>query len=264
MTKRGTLDLPVSGPEPQYPIESVDNALKIIHLLGSRSELRLTEVAEALGVASSTAHRLLAMLQYRGFVRQDAGTKAYRAGSALSTVSFSILQRFDVREAVRPLLARLNEEFQETVHLVALDGALVRFLDAIESPRAVRVASRLGQVMAANCTSSGKAMLAGLSSSEVHRIFPADQLDVVTDRSIGTRTGLERALEAVRDVGYATSNQESEEGVRSVAAAFPPGSLPMRLAVNVSVPADRMNKATEKRLGERLVTELCAHGAAMM
>ena len=128
------------GPTPQYPIESVDNALKIIHLLGARPELRLTEVAEALGVASSTAHRLLAMLQYRGFVRQDAASKTYRAGGALSSVSFAILQRFDVREAVRPLLRRLNEEFSETVHLATLDGAQVRFIDAIESTKAVRVA----------------------------------------------------------------------------------------------------------------------------
>jgi hypothetical protein len=52
-----------AGRVPQYPIESVDNALKVLLLLGERSELRLTEVSEYLGVASSTAHRLLAMLQ---------------------------------------------------------------------------------------------------------------------------------------------------------------------------------------------------------
>src|SRR5947208_17058840 len=98
MSSSGQSFAPVRGPAPQYPIESVDNALRILLLLGERSELRLTEVAEFLGVASSTAHRLLAMLQYRGFIRQEARSKAYRPGTALTGVAFSILQRFDVRE----------------------------------------------------------------------------------------------------------------------------------------------------------------------
>ena len=56
---------------PQYPIESVDNALKLLLLLGEQPQIRLSEATRYLGVASSTAHRLLAMLSYRGFVRQD-------------------------------------------------------------------------------------------------------------------------------------------------------------------------------------------------
>ncbi|MGB8391431.1 helix-turn-helix domain-containing protein, partial [Mycobacterium sp.] len=54
------------GPVPQYPIESVDNALRVLMMLVERSEIRLTEVSSHLSVASSTAHRLLAMLAYRG------------------------------------------------------------------------------------------------------------------------------------------------------------------------------------------------------
>ncbi|MEV0636029.1 helix-turn-helix domain-containing protein, partial [Streptomyces sp. NPDC050619] len=138
-----------SGPAPQYPIESVDNALRVLLLLGERNELRLTEVAQYLGVATSTAHRLLAMLTYRGFIRQAERGKAYVPGTALTGVAFSILQRFDVRQALHPFLERLNAQLQETVHLGVLDGTTVRFVDALESPRAVRVASRLGQSMPA-------------------------------------------------------------------------------------------------------------------
>src|SRR5437588_9597981 len=150
MKKSGVEPVPAtSGPAPQYPIESVDNALKILLLLGERSDLRLTEVAEYLGVASSTAHRLLAMLQYRGFVRQEARTKEYLPGTALTGVAFAVLRRFEVRETMRPFLERINRELAETVHLGSLEGAMVRFIDAIESPRPVRVASRLGMSLPA-------------------------------------------------------------------------------------------------------------------
>src|ERR1700742_3287633 len=126
---------PVAGPPvPQYPIESVDNALKVLLLLGERDELRLTEVSEYLGVASSTAHRLLAMLQYRGFVRQNPRTRGYLPGASLTGVAFSILRRYDFRGALRPQLEALNTALRETVHLGLLDGATVRFVDSIESP----------------------------------------------------------------------------------------------------------------------------------
>src|ERR1700679_14907 len=97
------------GAAPQYPIESVDNALRVLLLLGERPSLRLTDVSQYLGVASSTAHRLLAMLQYRGFVRQETATRSYVPGPTLDALAFSVLRRLDVRSRARPILEQLNK-----------------------------------------------------------------------------------------------------------------------------------------------------------
>lgn len=238
------------GPRPQYPIESVDNALRILLLLGERSELRLTEVADYLGVASSTAHRLLAMLHYRGFVRQDSRSKVYVPGTTLTGVAFSILQQFDVRKTLRPFLEELNEKTGETVHIAILDGTTVRFIDAIESPRAVRVASRLGRSMPANCTSTGKAMLASLPVERLHQLYPDEELPALTEHSIHTRTALERELAGIRRRGYATSSEESEEGVSSVSVAFPAERSALRLAFNTAMPVGRVKRPEVKRIAE--------------
>jgi DNA-binding IclR family transcriptional regulator len=252
MKKSSAPDPGPSGSRPQYPIESVDNAMQILLLLGERSELRLTEVAKYLGVASSTAHRLLAMLQYRGFVRQDGRSKAYVPGSALTGVAFSILQRFDVRQQLRPFLEELNRETGETVHLGVLDGATVRFIDAVESPRAVRVASRLGRSMPAHCTSTGKALLTTLSTTQLHQLYPEEELAGLTEHSVRSRSDLEKEIAVIRRRGYATSSEESEEGVSSVAVAFP-GELPSpRLAFNTAVPVGRISRTDVKRIGELL------------
>ncbi|MEV6902786.1 IclR family transcriptional regulator [Amycolatopsis sp. NPDC051372] len=230
---------------PQYPIESVDNALKLLLLFGERSEVRLAEVSEYLGVASSTAHRLMAMLLYRGFVRQNPATKAYEPGTALTGVAFSILERFDFRQVLRPYLERLNAELRETVHLGVLDGTSVRFVDAIESPQAVRVGSRLGSSLPASSTSSGKAMLAGLSTDQLRVLYPDERISGLTDRSIRTRGDLEAELGRVRERGYATSAEESEAGVSSVAVAFPVTVGAGRISFNVAVPASRMPESQQ-------------------
>src|ERR1700756_980157 len=191
----GSADEPTADSlAPQYPIESVDNALKLLLLLGEQPQIRLSEATRYLGVASSTAHRLLAMLTYRGFVRQDPVSKAYLPGPALSGVAFAIFSRIDIQRSAAPIMRNLSEQLRESIHVGMLDGANVHFVAAVEGPAAVRVASRLGRTMPAHCTSTGKALLAQLSEPELRQLLPNQQLERVTPRSIGSRKELEAEL----------------------------------------------------------------------
>ncbi|WP_407687879.1 IclR family transcriptional regulator [Mycobacterium sp. HUMS_1102779] len=228
---------------PQYPIESVDNALKLLLLLGERPQIRLSEATRYLGVASSTAHRLLAMLAYRGFVRQDPATKAYLPGPSLTGVAFAIFGRIDIQGAATPIMRGLSDQLGETIHVGMLDGAAVRFVAAVEGPAAVRVASRLGRTMPAHCTSTGKAMLAQLPQPELRQLLPRERLERITSRSIGDRAELEAELSRIRDRGYAVNREESEEGVASVAVPIPTRAPGLRLALNAAAPQHRLDSA---------------------
>jgi DNA-binding IclR family transcriptional regulator len=228
---------------PQYPIESVDNALKLLLLLGERPEIRLSEATRYLGVAPSTAHRLLAMLAYRGFVRQDPVSKAYLPGPSLTGVAFAIFGRLDIQRTAAPIMRSLSEQLRESIHVGMLDGANVHFVAAIEGPAAVRVASRLGRTMPAHCTSTGKVMLAQLSEIELRQLLPGETLDRVTQHSIGSRTELEAELSRIRERGYAVNREESEDGVASVAVPIPTRAPGVRLALNAAAPQNRLDSA---------------------
>jgi IclR family transcriptional regulator, acetate operon repressor len=253
---------PDSATPPQYPIESVDNALKLLLLFSEQAVVRLTDASGYLGVAASTAHRLLAMLQYRGFVRQDPATKAYAPGPALTVIAASINRRSDVRARARPVLEKLNVDLNETITLGRLEGRAVNFVDSVESNQTVRVVSRAGQVMPANCTSTGKAMLSELSAAELHRLFPDERLDTMTKNSIATRTELEVDLDRIRRRGYATSAEENEEGVASVAVPVPAHG-DARYAINVSVPVSRMTAAAKTRFATALQSGAAELGALL-
>lgn len=232
---------------PQYPIESVDNALRLLLLVGERRSIRLTDASTYLKVASSTAHRLLAMLTYRGFLAQNPQTRVYEAGPTLDRVATSVLRRQDVREQARPILERLAMETGETIHLGRLEGREVHFLDSVESSRAVRVGSRLGRFMPAHCTSTGKAMLATMSDDQLRDLYPQDDLEQLTPKSIGTFGELMKEIEKIRRVGHAVSVEESEEGVSSLAMALSSRNMPRPIAVNVSSPTSRTGAADRKR-----------------
>jgi DNA-binding IclR family transcriptional regulator len=237
---------------PQYPIESVDNALRILLLLGEQRSIRLTDVSEYLGVASSTAHRLMAMLVYRGFVRQAEGSRAYEPGPSLTTIAFSVLRQVDVRARMHPFLERLAAGLGETVHLSRLDGSTVSFVDAVESPRAVRVGSRLGMTMPAHCTSSGKALLSTLDDAAIRVLYPHEKLpSALTPQSVTKRTVLLQQVADARRDGFAISEQESEEGVASV--SVPLGEYGgARYALNVSTPEGRMTDQARAEIAAEL------------
>lgn len=239
------------GPPPQYPIESVDNALRLLLLFESQPSIRLTDASNYLGVASSTAHRLMGMLLYRGFVRKNPATRAYEPGQALSSIAFAIRRQVDVRTLVRPVLEQLFQQTGETVHFARLERTDAQFLDAIESSRAVRVGSRQGVTLPANCTATGKAMLSRLTQEQLRALYPNKELPRLTGNSITSRADLEAELDKIRRIGYATSKEESEDGVTSVAVAIagPSGTL---YGINVSVPAHRMSDELRAELGSML------------
>ncbi|WP_228045252.1 IclR family transcriptional regulator domain-containing protein [Rhodococcus pyridinivorans] len=114
------------------------------------------------------------------------------------------------------------------------------------------VANRLGRNMPAHCTSTGKALLAMLTDDELHLLYPDERLIQLTPHSLGTRTELLDAVRTIRSRGFASSKEENEEGVASLAVALASTRSP-RLAVNASLPLSRMSSATEQDILTRLV-----------
>lgn len=200
---------------------SVDNALRLLQLVGERQALRVAEAADLLAVARSTAHRLLAALRRRGFVVQDRPNGAYRPGPALYEVGLAAVSRIDIRRVARPVLDRLCETTQETVSLAVLEGTTVRFVDCAESPRSVRVGNRTGVVRQAHASAVGKGLLASLSDAELDRRYPDETLPPTTTAAALTLTSRLRAeLDTIRAQGYALNWEESADGVCAVSVAL--------------------------------------------
>lgn len=87
-----------------------------------------------------------------------------------------------------------------TYPIASVDRAL-RYVDAVESARALRVASRTGRSLPAHCTAAGKALLAELSPRQVSALLAGGELEAATDRSIAVRGGAGRAVAALSVAG---------------------------------------------------------------
>lgn len=247
-----------SGAPPQYPIESVGNALRLLLMFRESPQVRLSTARDELGVAQSTAHRLMAMLVHYGFVRQDPVTRTYVAGQALVEVGLSVVRSMDIRTLAHDLLEELCAATHETVHLAQLEGTHVRFLDGVESDHALRVAGRTGRTLPAYATSVGKAMLAPLDTAALHTLYPAEEFpELPTGRTLRTRSALETELAKVRKRGYASNAGESEDGVSSVGVAVMHPTRGAVAALSIAAPVARMPAARAREAAERL--QVMAH-----
>ena len=241
---------------PNYPIESVDNALRLLMIVAKHGEIRVSQAGAELGTAVSTAHRLLAMLQYHGLVYQHPVTKTYRLGQTMVQIGLSAVRDMSIRTQARPFLESLWEEVDETVHLAIPQGKRVLYVDSIESRRSLCVTSRVGTLMWAHCTSAGKAYLARESEERLLALYPTIELPELASNSITSRTRLFTELEKIRERGYAMSSDESEEGVGSVAVAIPGPSGRAVACVSIAAPLTRLSD--ERRRDVAMVTKRCA------
>jgi IclR family acetate operon transcriptional repressor len=220
---------------PPYPIQSVDYALQLLLILKRDGVLRVSDAAAELGVARSTAHRLISMLRFRGFVEQ-AHDRTYRAGGAFADLGGGPSSATALLGISRPHLVRLTEKAGETSNLLIRMGADVQFIDSIESKKALRVGSRIGVRLAARLTSGGKVLLADIPFEEVALLHPELAADPA---ALGA---LKRMLSVIRRQGFGTNFQESERGVIALGMAVRGLDGAAIAAVTISAPTVRFNR----------------------
>ena len=249
-------ELSKEGDAPRYPIESVDRAIRLLSLFKTHDSLSLADISAALDVTRSSAHRLMAMFLWHGYAEQDPRTKQYSAGPDLLELSLAVTRRLQGGDWTKSVMQRVADELSETVHLVALNGTEVSFLDGIESGRALRAGLRVGQKLPAHATASGKVLLAALPNDQVEALFPADDLPRLTSSTVRTRAALLRQLDRAREDGYAVNSGESEPGLTAVSAVVRGPRPLLNLAVAVAIPSVRADARLLKRVCDILLTEV--------
>ncbi|MCU1607267.1 MAG: putative transcriptional regulator, IclR family [Modestobacter sp.] len=220
-------------------VGSVDRALRLIQMLRDHGQLRLKAAAEELDVAESTVHRLMATLVFHGFAIQD-DSRAYLPGMALGVGPAGLAWTRELRDIAIPHIEQLSARTGETVNLVVLVGTRIHFLWSQEGNKALRIVSRSGAVMPARLSAGGRALLAELPEEHLRHLYQGP-----TAQSHGENVAESefvlflRELRLHRRNGFATANQEIEDGVAAMAMPVRNPSGAAVAAFSVSAPAVR-------------------------
>ncbi|MDQ0370858.1 IclR family transcriptional regulator [Catenuloplanes indicus] len=230
-------------------IQSIERSSAMLRLIGAApAGLRVKEIADALGLAKSTAHSILRTLAHVGFVAQDPRDDRYRLGDALRTLGTGVDPN-ELRARALDWADTLAVRSRETVRVAALrDGAAV-VAHHVFRPDDSAQRLEIGRRLPLHATALGKVLLA----------YAAGGTDVVlepfTRSTITSDARLRAALAETRARGWAAAVGEHDAGTAGIAAPLRTTGGLVVGAIGVSGPVDRVCDTTG-RPRARLVTHV--------
>jgi IclR family KDG regulon transcriptional repressor len=226
---------------PKTRLSSVAMAIRLLKAFSEdRAEIGVSALAQQLGLAKSTVHRLAVTLVAEGMLEKNPETDRYRLGIALFRLGTLVRRRMDLPNEARPYLFALREKTHETVLLGIPSDADVMYVYHLESPQAIRMRSDLGARRPAFCTAMGRAILAFQPDDAIARIL-AGPLPARTAKTVTDPEKVRKLLHKVRQAGYAIEDEESEAGMRAIAAPVRDAAGMVAGAVGVAGPVQRLS-----------------------
>ncbi|BDM72483.1 IclR family transcriptional regulator [Streptomyces nigrescens] len=199
------------------PVQSIERAAAILRLLASGPRrLGLGEVAVSLGLAKGTTHGILRTLQNIDFVEQDPATGKYQLGAALLHLGTSYLDVNELRSRSINWADALAARSGEAVRLGAPLEGKVLIVHHVFRPDDTLQTLDVGALLPLHASSLGKVLLA-FGSVPLEPAVEAG-LEAYTRHTLVDPGHLTRALNEVRELGWAAEVQEMVMGDAGVAA----------------------------------------------
>jgi DNA-binding IclR family transcriptional regulator len=240
------------------PIQVAGRLFSVFEYLADRDSAGLMEIAQALELNKSTAHRLLSSLQHMGYVIQSADMK-YSLTMKVVEIAGKVMSRVDIISLVRPHLRNLMEETGETVHFVRRDGCDAVYIDKVESHQnSVQMVSHIGSRIPLFCSGVGKAIASTFDRDELRQLWKSSPVSALTPNTITDYIDFEDELSLVRRRGYALDNEENEMGVRCIAAGLCVPGKKAEYAISISAPVARMGDDRIEELASLMMEEVRA------
>ena len=223
---------------PREYVQVLERGLAVIRSFSAEApSLTIAHVAERTGLTRAAARRYLKTLEALGYVVQDADR--FSLTPRLLDLGFTYLSTLGVTSVVQPFMEQVTNALHESCSVSVLDNHEIVYIARRAADRIMSINLAVGSRLPAHATSMGKVLLAYLPPGELEHYLESVVREPLTDHTIVEDTALRATLARVRENGWAVADEESELGVRSVAAPLVGRDGEVRAAINVAAHAAR-------------------------
>ncbi|MGW3111551.1 IclR family transcriptional regulator [Streptomyces sp. NPDC001091] len=195
--------------------QTVRRAIDILEFI-ARGPRTQTEVGDHLGVHRSTALRILESLTDGGLARRLPDGR-YAVGQRLAGLAQLALEQFGLKEIAAGHLRALGEHSGHTVHLAALEGEQIVYVDKVDPVDGVRLYSQIGRPVTLHTAGVTKAILAHVPRATAEALLATCDFAPHTGTTITDPAAYRKALDETRARGFAVDDGEYEDYVNCVA-----------------------------------------------
>lgn len=235
-------------------VQSLVRAFGILDELAKSDGLTLRELAQAIDLPRSTAHRLLTTMEALRYVAFDRQTNRWSIGVQAFTVGAVFAQTRDLGHLGRSIMRSVAAELQHCVNIAVPEGAGICYVDQVANEGYRQTAARPGAVLPLHTTASGKIMMAHWSKFELDRYLERTPLYARTAQSIVDGSRLRQELALIRERGFAVDDQEHDQDLRCVAALVLDRFGTPRGALSISDRSALLTRSRMSELGPSLIS----------
>lgn len=220
---------------------ATERALSILGAIASaEAPTSISDLSTQLALPKTTVHRLTLLLEHRGLVQREPGTRRFVGGPSLAELALNALAN-SWRAERHAVLDSLVKIVRETCNITVLDGHEVVYIDRVESHWPLRVQMRAGTRVPLHCGASGKVFLGFMAGYKRKRMLSAAPLKRYTERTQTSVALLQRELKRVKRAGAAIDNQEFMEGLVGLAVPVFDHRARVCATVSMHVPVMRVD-----------------------
>ncbi len=232
-------------------VRSLVRALALLNRIaeGPDAGVSLTDLAQQVGLPTSTAHRLLTTLEQERYARFSQEERLWSVGVQAFVAGCAFTKTRGLVAVARPHMHTLMEHSGETANLAVEDAGEAVYLAQVESRQLMRAFARPGSRVPLHCSAVGKALLSTTSDKYLAKILARHGMPRLTAKTIISPAPLRAELDQVRMLGYAIDDEEHEVGLRCIAAPIFDETGDVIAAVSVSGPMVRIDDERMRQLG---------------
>ncbi|BCG58795.1 IclR family transcriptional regulator [Paenibacillus sp. URB8-2] len=232
----------------QYEVATLKKGLLILEALREGQPMTLTEIMRIFQLNKSTTFRLLHTLENAGYIEKE--DRSYRVTDKLGRTPAASNPRLDWLAV--PPLNQLAQEVGETLYVGILHDLHVVTTQVVEGTHTMRIHSQVGDSSYAHLSAFGKVILAHLDEARREEILSRLTLHKNTENTFSDMHLLREHLKVIRRQGYAVDDEETEVGLRCIAAPIYYDDAVIA-AVALAGPAARLTKKKDRALSKRLL-----------
>ena len=231
-------------------IKTIENAFQIIEHLHDNGKVGVSDIATALGLPKTSAHRILKTLQNLNVVIQDED-EIYALGYSMFKYASGIHQDQTLIDTASPAMSEFSKETGETVNLGILLGDEVLVLHSAIG-EFCSLQPTLSQSTPLYCSGMGKVFLSQFEEKKLESYFESD-LKERTINSITEKISYDKEKSIFFETKIAYDNEEYEYGLSCISTAIYSNDGKIIAALSVSGPSSRLIHKGYKELEKRLL-----------
>lgn len=180
-----------------------------------RTRMTVSEAAQSSGTSRASARRCLLTLTELGYLEFDG--KFFRPQPRLLALSGAYSGARSLPQIAQPFLKAARDQLHESISLAVLDRDAALFVARSEVERLVTTGISIGTRIDLYCSATGRVLLAAWDDRRLANYLDRVAVEARTKYSLVKIAALREAVRSASRQGYATTDQELEIGLRSIA-----------------------------------------------